>query len=85
LRTGRRITRARNKRRNDRERIKARAAYGESISFGAVGCLGVCPGSEPLLQLLQRLASVADLVLLRLVHLRVCLACADVLEAGVPA
>jgi hypothetical protein len=76
---------ARNKRCNDRERIKARAACGESISYGAVVCSGVCPGCEPLLQLLQRLASVADLVLLRLVHLSVCLACADVLKAGVPA
>jgi hypothetical protein len=55
------------------------------LFFSVVLCLGVGPGREPLLQLLQSFGPVADLVLLRLVHLCVCLSCADILEARVPA
>jgi hypothetical protein len=51
------------------------------------GCYEVLSGDlarQPLLQLLQRLAAVADLVLLHLLHLSICLAC-FCLEARVPA
>lgn len=51
--------------------------------YGVDVVLRIGPGGQPFLQLVQRLAAVADLVLLRLVHLRI--RRAFILEARVPA